>query len=225
MIGNAAPPADLLPDERGFARLRLLNAAMGFLHFAQGIIMLLLSSSRTLPLRQTFLNSEGTTTQTTTVFDIRLGPVVAAFLLISAIAHFLIASPWLYPWYVRNLKRRINYVRWYEYAASSSVMIVVIAMLSGVLDLPSLVLLFALNATMIFFGLMMELHNQTTERTNWTAFTFGSFAGIVPWVIIGWYFGGAAVNTSVPTFVYGILISLFIFYNIFPINMLLQYAR
>jgi hypothetical protein len=218
-------PANGLSEQGEFAQLRLFNAAMGILHLIQGLAMLLLSNPNTLPLRQTFLNSAGTTTQTTTVFDIRLGPMVAAFLLISAIAHFLITSPWLYPWYVRNLRRRINYVRWYEYAASSSVMIVVIAMLSGVLDLPTLVLLFALNATMIFFGLMMEIHNQTTDRANWTAFIFGSFAGIVPWVIIGWYFGGAAVNTSVPTFVYGILISLFIFYNIFPINMYLQYAR
>jgi hypothetical protein len=211
--------------DNAYGRLRFFNAAMGTLHLLQGVAMLFLSTAYTLPLKQTFLNSEGVTTQTTTVFNIRLGPMVAAFLLISAIAHFLLASPWLYAWYVRNLKRRINYLRWYEYALSSSVMIVVIAMLSGIFDLPSLVLLFALNATMIFFGLMMEIHNQTTERTNWTAFILGSWAGVVPWIIIGWYFGGAALNTSVPTFVYGIIISLFVFYNVFPINMFLQYKR
>jgi len=208
-----------------YGRLRVFNAAMGALHLLQGVAMLILSTAYTLPLNQTFLNSERISTQTTTVFNIRLGPMVAAFLLISAIAHFLLASPWLYPWYVRNLKLGINYLRWYEYALSSSVMIVVIAMLSGMFDLPSLVLLFALNATMIFFGLMMEVHNQTTERTNWTAFVLGSWAGVVPWIIVGWYFGGAAVNTSVPTFVYGIIISLFVFYNVFPINMFLQYKR
>jgi len=220
---------DRLESERVFGRLRWFNAAMGCLHLGQGVAMLLLSNAYTLPLRQTFLSGNPTageiSTKTTTLFDIRLGPMVAAFLLISAIAHFLVASPWLYPWYVRNLKRRINYVRWYEYALSSSLMIVVIALLSGVLDLPTLVLLFVLNATMIFFGLMMELHNQTTERTNWTAFILGSFAGIVPWIVIAWYFGGAAVNTSVPTFVYGILVSLFVFYNVFPVNMFLQYKR
>jgi hypothetical protein len=214
-----------------FRRLRWFNAAMGCLHLGQGVAMLILSNTSTLPLRQTFLNSDPFTqeisTQTTTLFDIRLGPMVAAFLLISAIAHFLVASPWLYPWYVRNLRRRINFVRWYEYALSSSVMIVVIAMLSNVLDLPTLVLLFSLNATMIFFGLMMELHNQTTKRTNWTAFLLGCFAGVVPWVIIGWYFGGAVVNSDneVPKFVYGILVSLFLFFNVFPVNMFLQYKR
>jgi hypothetical protein len=220
-------------EERKYTRLRLFNAGMGCLHLVQGVAMLLLSSSITFPLRTTFLNSSGppgsgAETVTRTVFDIRLGPMIAAFLLISAIAHFLLASPGVFPWYVKNLKRQINYVRWYEYAASSSVMIVVIAMLCGIFDLPALVLLFSLNATMIFFGLMMELHNQTTEKTNWTSFAMGCFAGGVPWVIIIWSFIGAVLtsnNGHVPGFVYGIIASLFVFFNVFAVNMFLQYKK
>jgi hypothetical protein len=214
-----------------YARLRVFNAAMGTLHLLQGAAMLVLSSDFTLPLRTTFLDSdpqqEEISTLTRTVFDLRLGPLVAAFLLISAVAHYLLASPALYPWYVRNLQKHINYVRWYEYALSASVMIVVIAMLSGVFDLPSLVLLFVLNATMIFFGLMMELHNQTTDRTNWTSFNLGVVAGAVPWIIIFWYFLGAIANSedAVPSFVYGILASIFVFFNVFAVNMFLQYKQ
>ena len=218
-------------EDHIYGRLRLFNLAMGTLHLAQGAGMLFLSSDFTLPLRTTFLDSdpqrEEIVTLTNTVFDLRLGPLVAVFLLISAAAHYLLASPVIHPWYVKNLKRHINYVRWYEYALSSSVMIVVIAMLSGMFDLPSLVLLFALNATMIFFGLMMELHNQTTDKTNWTAFNMGVFAGIVPWVVIFWYFSGAVANSedAVPKFVYGIIASLFVFFNVFAVNMVLQYRR
>ncbi len=218
-------------EDQIYGRLRLFNLAMGTLHLAQGAGMLLLSSDFTLPLRTTFLDSdpqrEEIVTLTNTVFDLRLGPLVAVFLLISAAAHYLLASPVIYPWYVKNLKRHINYVRWYEYALSSSVMIVVIAMLSGMFDLPSLVLIFALNATMIFFGLMMELHNQTTDKTNWTSFNLGVFAGVVPWVVIFWYFSGAVANSedAVPTFVYGIIASLFVFFNVFAVNMVLQYRK
>ena len=220
-------------DDRTYRGLRVFNASMGVLHLVQGAAMLALATSTTFPLRTTFLNSSGppgsgAETATRTVFDIRLGPMVAAFLLISAIAHFLVASPRVFPWYVKNLKRHINYVRWYEYALSSSVMIVVIAMLSGVFDLPTLVLLFSLNATMIFFGLMMELHNQTTEKTNWTPFVMGCFAGGVPWVIIIWYFIGAVLTShagNVPGFVYGIIASLFVFFNVFALNMFLQYKK
>jgi hypothetical protein len=220
-------------EDRTYRRLRIFNALMGLLHLLQGGAMLALANSTTFPLRTTFLNSSGppgsgAETVTRTVFDIRLAPMIAAFLLISSIAHFLLASPGVFPWYVKNLKRHINYVRWYEYAVSSSVMIVVIAVLSGVFDLPTLVLLFSLNATMIFFGLMMELHNQTTPKTNWTSFVMGCFAGGVPWVIVIWYFVGAVLTShegNVPGFVYGIIASLFVFFNIFAVNMFLQYKK
>ena len=88
-------------------------------------------------------------------------------------------------------------------------MIVVIAMLVGIYDVAGLILIFALNATMILFGLMMELHNQTTARTNWTSFWFGSFAGIVPWVAIFLYLVGAGRGEGGPPgFVYGIFVSI-----------------
>jgi hypothetical protein len=106
-------------------------------------------------------------------------------------------------------------------------MVVLIAMITGVSDVGALIALFGVNATMLLFGLLMELHNQTTDRTNWTAFYFGCFAGAVPWVVIGIFLIGAEVETggSVPTFVYGIFASLFILYNTFAINMVLQYRK
>jgi len=106
-------------------------------------------------------------------------------------------------------------------------MIVVIAMLVGVYDLPSLVLLFAITAMMIFWGLMMEVHNRTTDRVNWTAFRFGALAGIVPWIVIGLYLLAPASRSigDVPTFVYGIYVSLFRWFNCFAVNMFLQYKK
>ncbi len=62
----------------------------------------------------------------------------------------------------------------------------------------------------------MELHNQTTQRTNWTAFWFGCFAGAVPWFAVAIYLAGAA---DPPGFVYGIFASLFVFFNVFAVNM------
>ena len=216
-------------EERKYGRLRLFNAAMGCLHLVQGVAMILLSNNYKVPLTTSFLEVSSQepfgSPVTKTFYDLRIGPLVGVFLLISAVAHFLIASPRIYEWYVRNLKKKINYVRWYEYAASASVMIVVIAMLCGVFDLPTLLLLFSLNATMIFFGLMMELHNQTTKKTDWTAYIFGCFAGFIPWLVLGIYFFGALLPAAdkVPTFLYFIFVSLAVFFNIFALNMALQY--
>ena len=154
-----------------------------------------------------------------------MGLLCVPFLLISTIDHLVVASPFANRWYVKNLKKHVNYARWYDYALSSSVIILVIALLSGVYDIAARIPLSCLNATMNLFGLMMELHNQKTEKTNWTAFIFGSFAGVIPWIVIVLYFVGATQNASVPTFIYYILASLAFFFLLFPLNMFLQYKK
>lgn len=160
------------------------------------------------------------------VGELRVGYLVALFLLLSSIAHFVISLPKVYEWYIDNLKKGINYARWYEYSISSSVMIVVIAMLVGVYDLSSLLLIFFMNMMMIFFGLMMELHNQTTKKTDWTSYIFGCIAGILPWVVIALYlFGSGNGENRAPDFVYWIFFSIFVFFNTFAVNMVLQYKK
>jgi len=217
--------------EKKFVNLRKFNLAMGFLHLVQGGLMLWLSNNYRLPVKTNFLSYNDVTGEfyfvTDIVANLPLGVMIAMFLFVSAIAHFSLASPKGYPWYVKNLEKGINYARWYEYAISSSIMIVVIAMLSGIYELSSLLLIFALNATMNLFGLMMELHNQTTQKTNWTSYIFGCFAGIVPWIVIGIYFFGAVLlaGKDFPEFVIGIFVSLAVFFNIFAINMVLQYRK
>ena len=216
-------------SESTFRNLRRFNLIMGVFHLIQGILMLALSNDFTVPIKTFFLEfieGEGLVTDPQTWFDLPFGPLIASFLFMSAIAHFTVSLPGVYEWYVRNLKRGINKARWVEYSFSASVMIVAIATLFGMYDIAALVALFALNAAMILFGWMMELHNQTTERTDWTAFIFGSIIGAVPWIVIGIYFVGSITSgEEVPGFVYAIYISLFLFFNIFAVNQFLQYKQ
>ncbi|MFW6041346.1 MAG: heliorhodopsin HeR, partial [Thermoplasmatota archaeon] len=157
---------------------------------------------------------------------IQLAPFVALFLFISAIAHFLIATI-LFKKYEHHLKNHMNPYRWFEYSVSASVMIVIIAMLTGIYDLGLLIALFVLTAVMNLMGLMMELHNQTTEKTDWTSYIIGCIAGAAPWIVIGVSFGTAivAAGGSVPDFVIAIYFSLLVFFNLFAINMILQYKK
>jgi hypothetical protein len=217
--------------EAQFVRLRFYNLLMGCLHLAQAIAILLLSNDFSLPITTSFLNLIPETGKlgpvTDTVINLPFGPMVALFLLLSAVAHFTIASPGVFGWYVRNLKKGINYARWYEYAFSASIMIVLIGMLCGLYDLAALLMAFTLTAVMNLCGLMMEVHNQLTEKTNWTPYIIGCIAGIVPWIAIAIYFFGslATAGDTVPTFVYFILPTLFVFFFSFALNMLLQYRK
>ena len=62
--------------------------------------------------------------------------------------------------YNSNLKLGINKARWIEYSLSASVMMIAIAMLVGVYDFTSLLMIFALAGIMNLMGMVMEVHNQ-----------------------------------------------------------------
>jgi hypothetical protein len=212
--------------DQSTGQLRRFNTIMGFLHAAQGVAVLALSNSFALPVTATFLEGppgSGDTT-TSTLFDLSIGWGVAVFLFMSAIAHWVVAAPGVYPWYLRNLERSRNYARWIEYSASSSVMVVLIAMLTGISDIAALIALFGVNAAMILFGLLVE-HYETPGNTDWLSYWFGVIAGAVPWVAVGIYLWSPTTSASPPGFVYGIFVSLFVFFNSFAVNMVLQYRK
>lgn len=223
--------SDPIKEQRvTFGGLRRFNLLMGFLHLIQGVLMIVLSNNKTYPVYTNFLkfdiDSFTLVTDPRLAFDVRFGPAVAVFLLLSAVAHFYLSTAG-YKRYVTHLKNGMNPVRFYEYALSSSLMIVLIGMLVGVWDLGALILMFGINAMMNLFGIMMEYHNQHTEKTNWTAFIYGCIAGIIPWIVILMHFL-SAVNSGdakPPAFVYAIIPSIFVFFNIFAINMVLQYKK
>ena len=217
-----------------FAYLKRFNAAAGVLHLIQGILMLTLGFVLKWPINvfTFYLKVPGPppwvpTPSSQPLFTFNnLGVILAAFPLISAIAHFTIAYP-KNKSYNENLKKGMNPYRWYEYAFSSSIMIALIATFVGILDFWSLVMIFVLNAMMIMFGYLMELVNQKTEKTNWSAFNLGCISGGLPWIVLFAYFIGAVTSASAglgpPTFVYFILFTYFVLFMVFAVNMLLQY--
>jgi hypothetical protein len=188
------------------------------------------SNDTTYPIFTNFLNFNTETMSLTPepklLYELRFGPAVATFLLISAVAHFYLSTLG-YDRYTKNLKRGMNPIRFYEYALSSSLMIVLIGMLSGLWDLGAIILIFGLNGMMNLFGILMELQNQTTKKTDWTAYIYGCIAGIIPWIVIFIFFVGSvnSGDAKPPAFVYAILPTLFVFFNIFAINMVLQYKK
>ena len=56
-------------------------------------------------------------------------------------------------------------------------------------------------------------------------FWFGCFAGLWPWIVALMYFLGGGNYDKIPDFVYGVFVSYAVFFNTFPINMVLQYRK
>lgn len=213
-----------------YEKLRRFNLSMAGLHLVQGVIILLISNSaaREVTIEYFSFNEQSQSLNSLSrgLFSLEIGSLVALFFFISALAHYCVGS-FAYKWYVKKLKKGINKARWYEYSLSASLMIVLIAMLSGIFNVVALLGLFALTAIMNLMGLMMEIHNQTTKKTSWLSYNIGVFAGIIPWVAIAvaLWASESTSSGSIPMFVYWIFVSLFIFFNSFAINMYLQYKK
>jgi hypothetical protein len=107
-------------------------------------------------------------------------------------------------------------------------MIVVIAALAGVQEVGTLIAIFGVNAAMIMFGWSMEIGSEGRTKPQWLHYVFGCIAGIVPWLVIAIALGTAATEPNaapIPAFVIAIFVSLFISFNVFAINMILQYRK
>ena len=206
-------------------RLRRTNAILGLLHATQGVAVLALGNGFALPVTGSFMEGPPGSGlgESRVLFDVSFAVGVAAFLFISAIAHWLIASPWYFPRYRAGLVAGRNYARWVEYSLSASVMIVLIAMLTGISDVAALGAIFAANAAMIFFGLVQERYER--PGGGLLPFWLGSLVGAVPWIVVGVYLVSPGVTAEPPGFVYAIYLSLFVFFNSFAVNMWLQYRQ
>ena len=212
--------------EPRFRRLRWWNLSVGLILAAQAVVIAVLQNGFSLPVTATYMaGPPGTEPTLTKIGSFPLGWGVFAFMALSALALLLIASPGVFGWYKRNLMEKRNYGRWIEYSVTSSLMIVLIVMICGVSDLAGILAVFGVNASMILFGLLMEKYEKP-GKPSWLSFVFGCFAGIIPWILVLVYVWSPGFGEQqAPGFVFGIIASLFVFFNIFAINMCCNTSR
>src|SRR4030042_726107 len=82
--------------EKTYQGLRRFNLVMGFLHLIQGVLMILISNDTTYPIFTNYLNFDLATRSlkpnTELFYQLPFGVAVSFFLLISAAAHFYLAT-------------------------------------------------------------------------------------------------------------------------------------
>lgn len=210
------------------------NLKMGLVHLVQGIALLILAL--TVPLFRDFrpeivgrffgpVGGGLYAPIEEPMFELPVAILAASFILLSALFHFLISVPFKKQ-YVANVEKGINPLRWYEYALSSSIMIVLLSIMFGVTTIEGLLSVFGINAVMNLLGLLMEKMNPPSRtKTDWTAHWIGWIAGLIPWVIIVIYMLNIGDLSVLPWFVLPGLSFYFLVFNLFAFNQILQYAR
>ena len=233
----ATAPRAIAPERA--SSLHRWNRVLSLLHGLQFVAMLAIASTavafapyvstvRIKLVDGAFAGVEPTQVQ---LFSIPLAWWIASFLAMSSIAHALAGGP-LRARYEAWLARGMNPLRWVEYAFSSTVMIVAIAYLSYIRDVPALVAIAGCNVAMILFGWSMEAANEgRRDRPDWKHFVFGCIAGIAPWIgIVSVLLAYGAqpdlpAGAGIPGFVYLIVATLFATFNVFAVTMVLRYGR
>ena len=219
--------------ERELTTLWRWNLGCGLLHLVQGIGVLVASQVASnvknfkLPITSDFLvwSSAGPRQNPAILGFLPFAATASGFAFLSAAAHFLVLLCW--GKYTADLARGLNRFRWWEYALSSSLMIVLIAMLFGVWNVISLVGVGAINTAMCLFGDLHEVMNagRAPAEVDWTAYIYGTAAGLVPWGIIIAFIAATPNLQQVPAFVWAILVVYFILFQSFPLVMFMQYKR
>jgi hypothetical protein len=206
------------------ANLRRWNLGLTVLHAAQAVAVLILASDFAIDLSTAY--PEGPPGSRlplpTTAFDVPIGMAVSVFLALAALDHGLTATV-LRTRYEGGLRRGINRFRWVEYSLSATIMILLIAFYAGITQLTAAIAIIGTNVSMILFGWLQESMNPPDrDTTTMLPFWFGCIAGAAPWVAISLNIVG---SETVPGFVYGIFISLFLFFMSFALNQYLQYRK
>jgi len=209
-------------DERSLKSLCDWNLALTLLHLGQAVAVFVLATdfavtvTRSLP-----TGPPGTPSGSPeALFDVPVGAAVAVFLVLAALDHLLTATSFRRI-YEDDLRAGINRFRWVEYSFSATLMVLLIALYSGIDGISALIGIAGANVAMILFGWLQEAVNPP-ERTTVTMkpFWFGCIAGAAPWAAIGY---NLVVAEEVPGFVVGIYVSLFLFFSSFALNQWLQY--
>ncbi|HWC70158.1 MAG TPA: heliorhodopsin HeR [Actinomycetota bacterium] len=221
MNSETAAVATGVTDAR-LRNLRRWNLGLTVLHVVQALAVLLLADDFAIAVTSSFPDGPpgAPIPAPETLFEVRIGWAVAAFLGLAALDHLLTATVGR-PTYERDLRRGINRFRWVEYAFSATLMIVLINFYSGTTSIDAVIAIAGANVAMILFGWIEERMNPPGRTsTTMLPFWFGTIVGLAPWVVVAVNVIGSA---TVPGFVYGIVLAQFVFFFSFGLNQWLQY--
>ncbi len=172
--------------------------------------------------------------QSTTVFapaihslmSVELRGAVVIIMAISALFSLLLITRW-HDQYHKAIRARIRPMRWLEMGITIGLMTEVAGMLGGVQDVMFLKLMAGLVVLMCGMNWLAEKQNLTGRKTVWSAYVFGLFAGLLPWLIILTSLIGSAVYGMVrqPWYVYSIYAALLVGFVLIWVNLCNQLRR
>lgn len=206
-------------------RLRNLHGAAGLFHLAQSAVVTGLLATGDNGTEAVWpLTALGWKSEKVWEREYALGWLVPVFPAMSSFNHLY---SYLHPTYLDEVVRtKSNPVRWAEYAFSAGVMIWIIATLSGVNELRTLISLMAVNAALQALGYVIERRlAQNAPRDEIMALSLTAWClhvSIWTQIIISFYDVLGSDDAEPPAAVYSIVWTLFTLFTSFGFLQILQ---
>lgn len=271
---------ELKDKSTGLNTYEIINYIAAFAHLAQSVLTIFADQSANIPVEETFIDwrdagvaGNCTGGATATINDFALVPtrkvthelslkwLIVAFHGLSFVFELFATDPFFgcsrgtifARWratYIKRVESGTNYIRFVEYSASASIMLIAISLTSGIWDSYSLIGIgFLTFATMVFGGIAEQLFSDellrmerksgsddTTARSTEYPITYrlrklGWYSHFAGWVTMlaaygiilrTFIFANMNSQRSAPTFVYAIVFGIFALYNVFGIVQLVQ---
>ena len=197
-------------------RLIYLHFFAGILHASTSIMMFAIrkgNNHRKWPL----INRHGTNDKKVYMYDISY--LLPVFPMLSSVNHFISTMNTSY--YEEILKQRINTMRWFEFSISAGVMLWIVATLSGIVEIRSLISLSLLNALLQYIGYLLEVALSEGQSKKKLLELLG-----IAWVIhftiwsqifISFFSVTHNAERKIPKAVYSIVIVLFLLFSSFGV--------
>ena len=212
--------------------MKYVNYILCLIHLSQGIAYVVLSLLYDAQFPFTITVPLGRPGKNETIYETRIlthaNPlvVISAMMFVTSFFHLIRGCLQRHDDYalLNNKDRETDrFFRWTEYSISSTLMIVVIFMESGISDLYAVVCGAAANFAMICFGFAGDL-TDPLGRPKFQRITFlcGTITAMGPWSCI--FSQLVFLGNQVPLLVYGIVVSLFLLFFGFAVNELTYIA-
>lgn len=212
-----ATPSSTASRSHVVGRFRPAHAGLALVHLAQAVLVLLIAGDTIIP-----ITHDVGARAAAPMLDVSVGVLMAAYFVAAAVDHGLSATV-LHRTYEADLQAGRNRIRWAEFAVSAPILMLLIALYTGVTDVTTLVVIVAATLVLVTCGWMQEALNPPGRRTTtMVPFWAGAAATIVPWSIVAGEMIGASGNRE---FVLSIFLSLFILWASFGVNQWLQYRQ
>lgn len=205
------PTAKALVATKGITTADLFrwNKWLAWFYALQGIILLVLSATRSYPVEANFLSPNPLVTDHASLasasrhlFDVNMAWLLAVVLFAAAIVHVLAATKYRAR-YEAEIEQGASRLRWTQYGVSGSLALVAVSLLVGGYNIALIGLILVVNCLAAGLGLLAD---RSTQDKQQLPFGLSVLANAGIWIVLGFSLIVAAVYGTghIPAFIYGV---------------------